>query len=224
MTFNAIAQRLLDNWLRQPAPSPSDVYGDVLEKLSIRARICVVDVRAADWRDWMLRPVKGSGVVSRIIDLNAVFRHGPLGAIEDADYLKTSVLPQYRRIIGSGQPAIDKVNTRLLGLRVIYDRIVLPEKSSANPAWLVTCTWGRFMSPLPKHDLVVDDVDQAIYLHLFNGSSAKEIAIALDLSNRTIEHRIERLKKMTGARNTAGLVALITTAGLDGSIRFSVDG
>lgn len=223
MSFNAISRALLDNWLSLPDPTPEQIYGGIIDRISIRWRIAIIRTEARDAADWVLEPVKQMGAVSRLVDLNAIFKGGRLGDIRDRAYVDSAVLPQYRSVVQSRQPAIDQVGAKLLGMKVLYDRILLPQKSQGDPSWLVTACFGRFLSPLPDADPVVDDVDQAIFLSLSKGHSAKEIASFLNLSPRTIEHRIYRLKRQTGAKNTTNLVALLTAAGFEGAIRYRAD-
>lgn len=224
MSFNEISRVFLDNWLSQPQPTPEQLYRGIVSRVSVRWRIAIIRLDHPDPADWVLEPVKQMGVVSRLLNLNAIFKGGRLGDIPDQRYIADAVVPQYRSVIQSRQPGIDRVEAKLLGMKLIYDRIVLPEKSQGEPSWLVTACFGRFLSPLPECNPVVDDVDQSIFLHLSAGHSAKETAVALNLSHRTIEHRIDRMKRQTGAKNTTHLVALLMAAGFEGEIRFRGDG
>lgn len=223
MSFNSISRVLLDNWLSLADPTPEQIFGSVIDRVSIRWRIAIIRTEAQDPRDWVLEPVKQMGMVSRLLDLNAVFKGGRLGDIGDRAYIDQAVIPQYRSVVQSRQPAIDHVRTKLLGMKVLYDRILLPEKSGGDPSWLVTACFGRFLSPMPEKAPVIDDIDQVIFLNLSKGHSAKEIAGILNLSHRTIEHRIDRMKRQTGAKNTTNLVALMTTAGFEGAIRYRAE-
>lgn len=56
-------------------------------------------------------------------------------------------------------------------------------------------------------ELKSDLIDDSIIQLLIEGQTAKEIAGLLDLSPRTIEHRIDRLKTPLEARNLVHLVA-----------------
>ncbi|MCD2175628.1 LuxR C-terminal-related transcriptional regulator [Rhizobium sp. C4] len=223
MSFNTISRMMLDNWLSQSDPSPEQIYASILDRVSIRWQIAIIRLGGKDPADWMFEPVKQMGIVSRLLNINAIFKSGPVADIPDGKYLEETVLPRYRSVIQSRQPAIDRVDARLLGIKVIYDRIVLPEKSENDPSWLVTGCFGRFLSPLPDSNPVVDDLDQSIFLHLTAGHPAKEIATILHLSPRTVEHRIDRMRRHMGAKNTAHLVALLMTAGFEGEIRFRAD-
>ncbi len=224
MSFNEMSRILLDNWLSHANPTPEQLYGTIIDRLSIRWRVALIRLEGNDPDDWVLEPVKQMKLKFRLIDLNKIFAGGRLGDIKDRNYLESAVLPQYGTVIQTRQPAMDRVEAKLLGMKLVYDRIVLPQKSDIGPSWLLTCTYGRFLSPLPGENPVVDDVDQSVVLHLSGGFSAKEIASILNLSHRTIEHRIDRMKRQTGARNTTHLVALCIAAGFEGELRFRKDG
>jgi DNA-binding CsgD family transcriptional regulator len=200
--------------------TPEKIYSGILGSLTVRMRLSVVDITPANPKEWVLKPVRQTRISSRIIDLNALFGDGKLGDIKDQDYINTSVLPVYAKAISARQPLIDTVETRLVGIRVIYDRIILPERT-ANPCWLVTCTNGRFMAGAPTQGLEIDATDQAILMALIEGMTAKEIAAEVGLSHRTVEHRLERAKKEMGARSLHHLAAMFVTAGFDRSIRHS---
>ena len=62
-------------------------------------------------------------------------------------------------------------------------------------------------------DLPLSDREIETISHLAAGYGAKEIARALNISPRTVEHRIEALKRRFGARNVTHLVAIALVAG-----------
>ena len=53
-----------------------------------------------------------------------------------------------------------------------------------------------------------DIADEAIIQLLSEGETAKEIAMALDMSPRTVEHRLEKMKQKFGAKNIVHLVSM----------------
>jgi DNA-binding CsgD family transcriptional regulator len=224
MPFNTIARSLLDNWLSAEDPKPDDIYRDVISKMSVRMRLTVIDVSAEKPEDWELRPVRQTRLSTRILNLDALFKAGRFADFKDQEYLNTSVIPQYRQVLDKRQPMMDTVDTKLLGIRISYDRILLPEKSKARPSWLVTCTYGRFMASAPANNLSLDNIDETILLHVMAGETAKEIAAHTNLSHRTVEHRLERLRKQVGARTLPQLVSMLIVAGFGRSINFSSDG
>jgi hypothetical protein len=224
MAFNTISQKMLDAWLNAANPKPEELYGDVINSLSVRMRLSIIEVSSKESGDWYLRPIRQTKISSRILNLNSIFKNGRLGDFKDQEYLQKSVFPQYQYTIERKQPTIDSVETTLMGVRVTYDRIILPEKSKERPNWLVVCTYGRFMASTPAQNLNLDNIDEAILLHVMAGESAKEIAVHMNLSPRTIEHRLERLRKQVGARSLPHLVAMLVTAGFNRSITFTADG
>lgn len=127
----------------------------------------------------------------------------------DQAYLHSSVIPAYRAVVEARQPQFDRVSGRLLGFRILYDRLVMPEpRREGRIRWCMSLTETRFALPLPFKDPGIDDEDVKVLQLLREGDSAKEIAEKAGFSRRTIEGRIERLKRRFGARNIAHLVAL----------------
>jgi DNA-binding NarL/FixJ family response regulator len=55
-------------------------------------------------------------------------------------------------------------------------------------------------------DTRFDDVDLAIVQLLREGMSAREIGQAIELSHRTIEHRVERMKIRAGVKSVVPLL------------------
>lgn len=62
-------------------------------------------------------------------------------------------------------------------------------------------------------DVPLSDREIETISHLAAGYGAKEVARALNISPRTVEHRIEALKRRFGARNVTHLVAITLVAG-----------
>ena len=57
-------------------------------------------------------------------------------------------------------------------------------------------------------DARVKEIDRAIIDRLSKGETPKGIARSMDIAYRTLEHRLERLRKIFGARTTIHLVTL----------------
>ena len=217
MLFAQICQKLIDAWVSSPVDprgSPELIFAPILNDLSFRMRLSVIDLTSTNPLDWQLRTIRHSKLSSRFLNLDRIFKGGRLGDLTDQAYLQEAVLPKYNEVIERRQPLTDVVETKLLGIRVVYDRIILPEKCPGKPCWLITCTHGRFMTGTAVRNPALDATDEDIILHLLDGCSVKEIAAAIHLSPRTVEHRLERLKKQLGARSLPQLAALIVAAGL----------
>lgn len=67
---------------------------------------------------------------------------------------------------------------------------------------------------LPLSAFKADGIDLSILQLLTEGAAQREIGLKLELSPRTIEHRIERLKAKLGAKNLQHLVALWISSAL----------
>lgn len=201
----------MDAWvaadLAEPV-SPEVLYRDILDHLSIKMRLTVVDIRADDPNDWYLDAKRAFRFVSRLINVQSLLT-GRIGDFSDQSFMHQSVLPHYQKVIAGRKPAIDFVNTRILGLNVGYDRIVLPQKTNGRPEWLISMTEGRFLvKPIDtNHDLDVSD--ERITQLLMEGLTSKEIAAEIGMSHRTVEHRLDVLKGRYGARNIVHLVTML---------------
>jgi DNA-binding CsgD family transcriptional regulator len=214
--FSTISGKLFDSWLLSSADVPAapfDIYRRILDELTVKMRLSVIDTTEADPYDWQMSAIRQSGFPSRLIDVNAVFSDCQLRDFRDQAYLEASVLPRYREVLDSQRPKIETVRATLLGLHVCYDWILLPQKSKTRPDWIVSVSSTRFLMKVPAGAAGELDLDDQIVIQMLaEGASAREIAESLSISNRTIEHRIERMKSRLGARNVVNLVAIAFAA------------
>ncbi|MGO6943158.1 LuxR C-terminal-related transcriptional regulator [Rhizobium johnstonii] len=95
---------------------------------------------------------------------------------------------------------------------IAFDALLLPQKGGG---WSLAAVDFQLVLPIPIADTHVDEIDTVLQLH-YQGFSAKEIAQRVELSHRTVEHRIERMKARIGARTISQLVALSVASGLRG--------
>nr|WP_276314807.1 helix-turn-helix transcriptional regulator [Rhizobium changzhiense] len=96
---------------------------------------------------------------------------------------------------------------------IAFDALLLPQKGGG---WSLAAVDFQLVLPIPIADTHVDEIDHAVLQLLYQGFSAKEIAQHVELSHRTVEHRIERMKARLGARTLPQLVALSIANGLSG--------
>jgi Response regulator len=211
---------MIDAWLGMDNPEPLNLYDGIVDKLTVNMRLSIIDTSQPEPEDWVLQTVRHSSIAPRLLNLNALFKGGRLGDFKDQGYLAQAVFPQYKMALEKRQPIMDVVQTRLVGVKITYDRIILPEKGVPSPSWLVICTFGRFMATTPAQQLNLDDTDVSIVLHLMAGETAKEIAHQMDMSPRTVEHRLERLRKQVGARSLSHLVTMLIADGFDRRLNF----
>jgi DNA-binding CsgD family transcriptional regulator len=211
-SFHTVTQRLLDAWLKTTptAPAaPEDIHRDVVDLLTIKMRLTVIVLEGEDPFGWQLQVVRPSGFASSILNINTLFANQRIGDFKDRSYMESAVIPRYREVIASQKPSMELVKTRLLGVNIAYERLILPQKTAAKPAWLLTVTNGRFMFNAPERQARLDVTDEAVIQLLTEGATAKQIATELGISHRTVEHRLERMKERYGAKNTVHLAAML---------------
>lgn len=220
--FSALTRKMLDNWLQtdpeQPA-SPDAVYRDILDMLSIKMRVTVFTIEGDDPKKWFMKAIRHSGFTSRILNINKIFADSTIGDFKDQSYMQEAVIPRLLQVFASQQPSLEMVKTRLLGVNLGYDRILLPQRNSGRPEWIISSTYAQFLLSPPQRRETLDIADEAIVQLLVEGATAKEIAVSLGVSHRTVEHRLERMKDRYGAKNTVHLVAMLIATHLDRSRR-----
>lgn len=219
-SFSVVVGRMLDAWIQTSPDRPvqaEDVYRGVLDLLSIKMRLTVFEVTGPDPLDWYMRTVRHSGFTSRIININGLFSDCRVGDFKDRAYMEQSVLPRLKEVVERQQPATELVKTRLLGVSLGYDRILLPQKNANGSQWVISSSYAQFLLGQPQTRETMDTSDEAIVQLLIEGSTAKEIAVLLGLSHRTVEHRLDKMKQRYGARNTVHLVAMLIASHIDRS-------
>lgn len=220
--FSAVTRKMLDNWLQtdpeQPT-SPDIVYRDILDMLSIKMRLTVFTVDGDDPKRWFMKAIRHSGFTSRILNINKIFADAYIGDFKDQRYMEEAVIPRLLQVLDSQQPSMELVKTRLFGVNLGYDRILLPQRNARRPEWIISSSYAQFLLSPPQRRETLDVGDEAIVQLLIEGATAKEIAVSLGVSHRTVEHRLERMKERYGARNTVHLVAMLIAAHLDRSRR-----
>lgn len=214
-SFNSLSQDLIDAWLQSDeTTSADDLYAGILSRLSIKMALSVITTVADDPYDWRFRRVKDFGFKSGL--LNEMKKQFPDAALRDLDrrFIDDAIIASYSRALESKRPSIDVVRTKLLGVRIGYERLILPQKVEGKPGWCLSLIEGRFFISRmleAKTDLTDDNIIQL----LIEGQSTKEIAELLNLSPRTIEHRLDKLKDRFEARNLTHLVAKIVATQVD---------
>lgn len=218
--FNAVVRVMLDRWLATSADKPVDpelIYGPILGLLSIKMRLTVFRIEGDDPLQWQMKAIRHSGFTSRILNINQLFADCRIGEFKDRRYMEEAVIPRLREVVATQQPRSELVKTKLLGVSLGYDRFLLPQKNAQGPTWIISSSYARFLLNTPKQQENLESADEAITQLLIEGATAKEIAVALGLSHRTVEHRLSRLKERMGARNTVHLVAMLMAVQLDRS-------
>lgn len=206
-SFNILSQCLIDVWLGSDGrTTPEGLYSGVIDNLSIKMALSVVGTAQDDPYDWTFQRIKDFGFKSNLLgQLRLQF---PDAALRDLDrrFVDEAIIPAYTRCLDVGRPTLELVRTRLLGVRIGYERLILPQKCEGKPSWCISLVEGRFFIP-PSKEAKTDMTDENIIQLLIEGQTTREIAEVLHLSPRTIEHRIDKLKTRFEAKNLVHLVA-----------------
>jgi len=213
--FSAVTRTMIDNRVQTSATDaakPEVVYHDILSHLSIKMRLTLFTVTSDNPKKWHMKAIRHSGLTSRILNINRIFADCYVEDFKDQKYMDDAVIPRLRQVMGSQQPSMELVKTRLFGVNLGYDRILIPQKNAGRPEWVISSSYAQFLLSPPQRHERLDVADEAIVQLLIEGATAKEIAGTLGVSSRTVEHRIERLKVRYGARNTVHLVAMLVTS------------
>ena len=215
-TFNTISQTLIDNWLSAVTPidDPKTLYGKLCDQMTLKMSLNFVDTKSDDPLAWQSTHIKAFGFNTRLLNLKKWLPDGALADFPDRDYVLEAVIPRYSRTIKIKKPLIDLVQTKIAGINIGYDRLILPQKTEGRPQWCMSFTEGRFMLNASV-DAKLDLVDEEIVQLLIEGETAKEIATILGVSQRTVEHRIDKMKIRYDARNVVHLTAKLFSVHLE---------
>lgn len=218
--FSAVTRKMIDAWLQTEAGqpvAPDVVYRDILDMLSMKMRLTVFSINGDDPLRWHMKAIRHSGFTSRILNINAIFADCHIGEFKDQTYMREAVIPRLQQVLDTQQPSMELVKTRLFGVNLGYDRILIPQRNADRPEWIISSSYAQFLLSPPERQEKLDIADEAIVQLLIEGATAKEIAVSLGVSHRTVEHRLERMKERYGARNAVHLVAMLIATHLDRS-------
>ncbi|MDQ0319486.1 DNA-binding CsgD family transcriptional regulator [Pararhizobium capsulatum DSM 1112] len=220
-SFNVVTRTMLDEWLKTVPEKPAaaeDIYRGVFDKLSIKMRLTVFTIEGDNPLNWHMKTIRHSGFITRVLNLNKIFADCRIGEFKDRAYMEQAVIPRLKDVLARQQPALELVKTKLLGVKLGYDRILLPQKNTDRPEWIISSSYAQFLLNPPARNEKLDVADETIVQLLIEGATAKEIAATLGISHRTVEHRLERMKERFGARNTVHLVAMLIGTHIDRAI------
>lgn len=211
--FEDSAQMLLNVWRRQRETGRTDpkaLSASILRNLRANMILTMTDTTSENPMNFHVTFLHRYTIPSAILKVVAdVQRDQKFSEFKDQEYLQSAVIGPYQKTALEQNPLIDTVLTKIMGFKVLYDRVVVPHINAAGRSnWVMSLTETRFVLPVPEKDPGIDPEDVRILQLLREGETAKEIAVYSGNSPRTIEHRIERLKKRFGAKNIPHLVSL----------------
>lgn len=216
--FHDVADRLINHWTALSAANrldPRVLSATVRERLRPNMILSLTDIRPDDPMDFHVKFLHRYAIPSgilKVLGVGEVQCDQYLRDFKDQEYLRKSVISQYCEVREAQRPRMDQVSSTMFGFKILYDRVLLPQVNpSGRSEWCLSLTETRLVLPLPGHNPKLDAHDLRVLQLLHEGGSAKEIGESTGLSPRTVEHRIDRLKKKFEARNIAHLVALSIT-------------
>ncbi|MGR9128902.1 winged helix-turn-helix transcriptional regulator [Rhizobium leguminosarum] len=198
--FAYLAQKLIDLWISQPnrAKEPSAFLKLVDGRLSAHMILAVIET-AADGtvRADMIKPYR--------IPTSFQETRFPLGV--DLEPVQGQFGHHIQKALGARRPVQASMTVAFEDLRLDFEMLALPPAADASRDWCLVL--GVINSILKTYSFPkdVDDVDHAIIQLLREGFQLREIGQRIKRSPRTVEHRIERLRCLLGARNLHDLVA-----------------
>ncbi|KAA0695419.1 LuxR family transcriptional regulator [Neorhizobium sp. P12A] len=215
-TFKQISQLLMDSWISgADGGHPEEVYGPVDDLLRPHMALLVVDTSSVASDSFRMDFIKRYELPTGFESMKRLQQPFSFADFPDRRFLCEVVAPANVAAAERQHPVIDYVAATVLDVWMAYDRLVLPQKNSvARSNWCISLIGIHILLPAKARVQGLDDSDLAILQLLAEGMLVKEIGNAMNLSPRTIEHRVERLKSAFGARNIPHLVSLSIASGI----------
>lgn len=207
VSFTDLARRLTDAWLASSGePETSAVICcSVKDLLKINMVLISIEM-AATPANWRVEFVKKYGIPTRLIDSDHLQNSGPLGNSPDMGLLKSALVEVCQKVMTTGRPLTGRIDQTIDNARLAASGIILPDPTGGN-AWCVIFGEVHSITTVPR-DTRFDDVDVSILQLLREGMSARGIGSVLELSPRTVGHRIEKIKAKVGVTSITALTAL----------------
>ncbi|MCZ4072834.1 hypothetical protein [Agrobacterium sp. LMR679] len=145
------------------AARPEAVYNDILGHLSIRMRLTLFTVTSDNPKKWHMKAIRHSGFTSRIFNINRIFADCYVEDFKDQKYMEDAVIRRLRHVMEWQQSSMELVKTRLFGVNLGYDRILIPQKNTARPQWVISSSYAQFLLSPPQQHEKLDVADEAIF-------------------------------------------------------------
>lgn len=144
------------------------------------------------------------------VDLQAVIT--TLRDYPDRRYVEEKVVPNYLAVKQRTDVSLDRVTSVIQDYVATYDRAIIPIRFKNGSILSLSMTETRLLVGHVDLEEKLTERQKLVLSLLAEGCSAKQIAIEIGLSNRTVEHHLEAIKKNMGARNVAHAVSMYVAA------------
>ncbi|MDR6104224.1 DNA-binding CsgD family transcriptional regulator [Agrobacterium larrymoorei] len=207
VSFIDLARRLTDAWLASSGEPESSavICCSVKDLLKINMVLISIEM-AATPANWRVEFVRKYGIPTGLMDGDRLQNSGPLGNSPDMGLLKSALVEVCQKVMITGRPLTGRMDQTIENARMVASGIVLPDPTGEK-AWCVVLGEVHSITMVPR-DTRFDDVDLSVLQLLREGMSARGIGSLLELSPRTVEHRIEKIKARVGVTSITALTAL----------------
>lgn len=203
VTFGELAQHLIDVWIsRDEIEDPFSVYHAIRARLAKNMVLAVLDFPVGGPSEFRVDVVRDYSIPTSYDDVPELLKTRlpllPMGHLH----------PSVEKAISTRRPSLIAESVRHGDLQTNFEMLALPrqvEKPGAD--WCLVFGVIHYLlksAPLRKD---LDDIDLTILQLLREGLQMRQIGLRVELSPRTIEHRVERLKGLAKARTLHDLVA-----------------
>ncbi|EHH05420.1 hypothetical protein ATCR1_14856 [Agrobacterium tumefaciens CCNWGS0286] len=165
--------------------------------------LIVIDMANAP-PDWHIDFVQQYRIPTSLIDAKGLQKAGSLRDFSRGAFLEQHIVEVCQKAVSDGRPIIGKIDQAIQDARVVASGIVVPDPT-AKKAWCVIIGEVHSISAVVR-DARFDDIDLSIVQLLREGLSAREIGQVIELSPRTVEHRIEKMKARAGVKSIVPLL------------------
>ncbi|WP_417668954.1 response regulator transcription factor [Roseibium sp.] len=210
--FDRIAREAHEIWTSSPRRHDNSASAEALRYLPLadhsKLNFHIIDVQASCPSEFR---------INTLIERTDQQRNGAttFGEHPDQGYIREKVAPVYDSARDSREPITDLVQAGAGTKFYVYDRLILPQRvKSGRSAWAIGIVLPRLILPLAPAQPELTPREEAVLDHLLLGLPPKDIARKLNLSQRTVEHRIVDLRSKFGANSVTHLVALATANAL----------
>ncbi len=214
-SFSACVQELLDAWISKgESAEASSLYQTTTAAMQGNMVLAVIDCTTAEPLDFSIEFVRRYTVATRMSDFLSLLETCSLRNFPDRQYLDNAAVAKLIEVLEKQRPSLSKGITNIAGSKIAYEQLLIPQRRARGRSeWCIAMVKiNRLLPQAARFD--TDIVDASVLQLLSEGLSHKEIGHHLQLSYRTVEHRLERLKRKSGARNLQHLVALWIAGGL----------
>lgn len=170
--------------------------------------LATIDMRMTKPQDWHITFVRKYGIPTTFFDAQGLQRTKTFSSFPEQTYVERHMIDVCKRAVDTGRPYFGKIDETIHDVSITGNQLILPD-TSGKGRWCVALTEIHSIAKSGRPTRF-DDIDLSVLQLLREGLSAREIGAAIELSARTVEHRIEKMKVRAGV-NT--VIRLLNTRG-----------